>query len=191
MPQDQKRPIMPGGAIVSTAGLRRRRGWPLVNSVAVGSCDAFLRRAQCMVANFGAGFGTSAGCDHHAILHRNERLQLQGVEGQLLPGEDARQGDAELLCPAVLHRRDQQHVLSHAVSQRARVVGHAGAGKLSVCPQGAPGDHALQAAQGRPRPDGAIPAGGVRAQAAVGTAALSATAEFQERPGEARRILGF
>jgi uncharacterized protein YecE (DUF72 family) len=49
--------------MVSAAGARGSRGGPLVNSVAVGSCDAFVRRAQCMVAILGADFGTSAGCD--------------------------------------------------------------------------------------------------------------------------------
>src|SRR5206468_6313283 len=50
----------------------------------------------------------------HARPRRDERLQLQGVEGKLLPRRSSRRPDARVLRRAASDRRDQQHLLQHA-----------------------------------------------------------------------------
>src|SRR5688500_16221476 len=58
--------------------------------------------------------GSYGGPDSKAAPRGRERLLVQGMEGQLLPGEDQAGGNAALLFRAPAHRRDQQYVLPHA-----------------------------------------------------------------------------
>ena len=60
--------------------------------------------------------------------HRHLRLQLSRVAGHLLSGEVPDRQDAPLLRGAVLHRRDQLHVLSHAQRQDGGGLGRGDAG---------------------------------------------------------------
>src|SRR5262249_40220237 len=59
----------------------------------------------------------------HARPRRDERIQLQGVEGQLLSGGPSRRRDALVLRGPASRRRDQQHVLSDAEAGPARGLG--------------------------------------------------------------------
>ena len=118
----------------------------------------------------------------------DERLFLQGVEGQLLSGEARRGRDAPLLRRALSHGRDQQHLLPDAGRRDARALGGRGARPLRIHAQGAAADHAPEAPQGGRGRRRRVPAarGGPRAEARA--AALPASAVLQEGPRGARRF---
>src|SRR4051812_5413738 len=63
-------------------------------------------------------------------LDRHIRLQLPGMEGQLLSGRSVRRQDAAVLCRAISDRRDQLHVLPDA--ERENRVGLGGADAVAL-----------------------------------------------------------
>ena len=67
-------------------------------------------------------------------LRRHQRLQLQGVEGSLLPREASRQGDAVLLRAALPGRGDQQLLLPGAQARGGARLGGARARGSSATP---------------------------------------------------------
>ena len=82
------------------------------------------------------------------MVRRNKRLQLQGVEGRLLPGRHRGGRHAGLLRVQAAGGGDQQHVLPDAETERAGHVARLGAGRLSFLHQGVAADHASGEAQG-------------------------------------------
>src|SRR5215813_7984702 len=56
----------------------------------------------------------------HARPRRDERIQLQGMEGKLLSGGPSRVRHARLLRGAAPRRRDQQHLLPDAEASAPR-----------------------------------------------------------------------
>ena len=70
---------------------------------------------------------THAHDGHDDALGRRERLRLQGMEGHLLPREDAARRDARLVRRAAALGRDQQHLLPDAQGRGARALGRSDA----------------------------------------------------------------
>src|SRR5215472_10084077 len=68
------------------------------------------------------------------------------MEGKFLPREASRSGHAWLLREAVLHGRDQSHVLSHADGEFAPAMGEDCSRRISVRAEGQPADHTYSAA---------------------------------------------
>src|ERR1700682_5349560 len=72
------------------------------------------------------------------------RLQLPGVEGQLLSRRPVRREDAAVLRRAFSHRRDQLHLLPDAEREAGGRMGGADAVALQVDAEGAAAHHARQ-----------------------------------------------
>ena len=90
---------------------------------------------------------------HHGRPRRHERLQLQGVEGQLLPRGDEARGDAPLLRGALPDRGGQQHVLPDAGRGPAAALGGRGPRRLHLRAEGLAAHHPHAAALPRLRRD--------------------------------------
>ncbi len=116
---------------------------------------------------------------------RDQRLLVQGVEGQLLPRRSSRGGHAPVLCRASARGRDQQHVLPDAQGRPPRGLGGAGSGRLPLRAEGFAEDHAPQAAEGGLRGGRIFPSRRRDAGRPVGAFAVSAAAEPEEGPSAA------
>ena len=100
---------------------------------------------------------------------RNERVLLQGVEGELLSRGSSRLRDAPPLLVAAAFRRDQQHVLPDAARVAPRELGRAGSGRVLLRAEGVAADHAPQASEGGGR-RGRLLLRGRRRRSATGSA---------------------
>src|SRR5678815_2509762 len=78
----------------------------------------------------------------HARDRRCERLLLQGMEGQLLPGQDEARGDAAVLLVEAADGGDQQHVLPDAQDGDAGELAEDHPRDVPVCDQGVAAHHA-------------------------------------------------
>src|SRR6185369_13005649 len=70
-------------------------------------------------------------------LRRHQRLQLQGMEGKLLSGDDFAERHALVLRVAPARGRAEQYVLSHAAAGDDCELESAGAGRLSLLSESA------------------------------------------------------
>src|SRR5262245_36514428 len=84
-----------------------------------------------------------------AFLRRNQRLQLQGMEGDFLSRQTASEANVELLRPAVFDGGSEQYVLPDAQGRCSAVLGRTSGGHFSLRAQGIAENHTFQTAQGR------------------------------------------
>ena len=80
-------------------------------------------------------------------LRRHQRLQLQGMEGKLLSGDDFAERHALVLRVSLARGRAEQHFLSHAAAGHDRELEGAGAGELSFLSESAAVHNSLQKTQ--------------------------------------------
>ena len=80
---------------------------------------------------------------------RHQRLQLSGMEGQLLSGGSAAAKMLPYYASKFPHRRDQLHLLPHADAEARGRLGGAGAAGVPVHAEGAEAHHPRQAAARR------------------------------------------
>src|SRR5476649_1857470 len=121
-------------------------------------------------------------------LDRHIRLQLPGMERELLSRRSRGEEDAAVLRRAVSHRRDQLHVLPDAERGDCRRLGGADAVALQAHAEGAAPHHARQPAEKRRGVRRRVLPGGLDARRQARRAAVSAAAEPEEGPGGVRRV---
>ena len=119
---------------------------------------------------------------------RHLRLQLPGVARHVLSREVQHRQDAGVLCRALLDRRDQLHLLSHAEREAARRLERGNARALFVHAQGAAADHARRQAAALRRSDADVLPDRADARPQARHAALPAAADVQEGRGGAARL---
>src|SRR5688572_32859496 len=93
-------------------------------------------------------------------MGRNVRVQLPGMEGNVLSGEAARVEDAAVLRRAVPDRRNQLHVLSRAERENPRRMEQGDARAVQADAEGAEADYPRRAAARLRRPGPAVPRDG-------------------------------
>src|SRR5207237_677705 len=125
---------------------------------------------------------------HEDDLDWDLRLQLPGVEGQLLSARSPGGEDAALLRRALSDGRDQLHVLPDAERDARRRMGGADAGALQAHAEGAAPDHARQPAEERRRARRHVLPGGRHARRQARRASLPAAAEPEEGRRAVRRV---